>query len=86
MNSRKLDLPRSDDAFQNLGGVFRFAGAAQVFVVYGGDVDVDVNAVEEGARNLGDVALNHRRRTVALMGAIVVKSAGLRVTSLLSVR
>jgi hypothetical protein len=44
---------------------------------------MDVDAVDQRARNFRDVALNLRRRAVALARGIAEKSARLRVTSLL---
>jgi hypothetical protein len=43
---------------------------------------VDVDAVEQRARNFRDVALDLRRRAVALARGIAEKSARVRVTSL----
>ena len=59
--------------------VAEFSGSwvrAHFFVVHGGDVDVDVDAVHERAGNFGDVALDHRSGALAVAGAVVVETAG----------
>ena len=44
-----LDVACAGDALADLGGGFAVGWAAQVAVVDGGDFDLDVNPVEEGA-------------------------------------
>jgi hypothetical protein len=44
---------------------------------------VDIDAVQQRAADLGDIALDHGLRAVALAAAVVEISAGMRVTLLL---
>ncbi len=46
------------DLFAHGGGVGAFAGAGEVAVGDGGDFEVDIDAVEEGAGDFGDVAVD----------------------------
>src|ERR1022692_931758 len=74
----QLLLARADHAVANLGGTLRLAGRAHFFVVHGRDIDVDVDAVHEWARNLGYVTLDHGCGALAVAGAVVVKTARTR--------
>ena len=71
-----LELAGGEDAGADLGGAFGGGGAAELLVLHGGDLDVDVDAVEERARDLGDVALDHGRGTHAVAGLVVEVAAG----------
>jgi hypothetical protein len=51
-------------------------------VLHGGDFDVDVDAVEQRAADLGDVTLDHRRGAHAFAGLVIEVAAGSRVISL----
>src|SRR5438552_15008582 len=53
-----LAIARGDDARADGCGIFARGRCAEFFVFYGGDLDVDVNAVEERAGNFCDVALD----------------------------
>src|SRR6185437_8758627 len=75
----ELKSAGGDDAFANRGGGFDCTRIAQIFVFYGGDFDVNVDAVEQRAGNFGDVALNLRRRAVAVARGIAKESAGARI-------
>ena len=75
----KLPLARVHDSLQDLGGTFRLMRASHFLVVHGRNIDVDVDSIEQRTGDLRNVALNHRRRTVALVRAIVVKTAGTRI-------
>jgi hypothetical protein len=76
-----LDLAGGEDAGTDFGGTFGGGVAAELFVLDGGDFDVDVDAVEERAADFADVALDHGRSTHAVAGFVVEVAAGLRVIS-----
>ena len=71
-----LELAGGEDAGADLGGAFGGGVAAELLVLDGGDFDVDVDAVEEGAADFGDVALDHGRGAHALAGLVVEVAAG----------
>ena len=71
-----LELAGGEDAGADLGGAFGGGVAAELFVLHGGDFDVDVDAVEERAADFGDVALDHGRGAHALAGLVVEVAAG----------
>ena len=75
----ELNLARSQDASADARGAFDFAVAAQFFVFHRRDFDVDVDAVEQRARNFRDVALNLRGRAVAFARGIAEESARARI-------
>jgi hypothetical protein len=72
----ELFLAGANDAVANLGGGFRLVGGAHFFVVHGGNVDVDIDAVHERAGDFRDVALDHGSGAVAFATAVVVEAAG----------
>ena len=61
-----LALAGGEDAGADVGGAFGGGAAAQLLVLHGGDLDVDVDAVEQRAGDFGDVALDHGRRADAV--------------------
>ena len=71
-----LALAGGEDAGADLGGAFGGGAAAELFVLHGGDFDVDVDAVEQRAADLGDVALDHGRGAHAVAGLVVEVAAG----------
>ena len=79
MEPRKLPLARVHHSLQDLCRTFRLMRASHFLVVHGGNINVDVDAIEQRTGDLRNVALNHRRRAVALVRAIVVKTAGTRI-------
>jgi hypothetical protein len=62
----RLPVTRVDHPLAHCRGIFRRGGRPQLLILYGGNLDVNVDPVEQRAGNLGDVTLNHRRSTVAL--------------------
>ena len=59
-----LAIASGDDAGADGGGIFAGRRSAEFFVFYGGNFDVDVDAVEERAGDFCDVALDHGRSAV----------------------
>jgi len=59
-----LTIAGGDDTGANRGGIFAGRRSAESLVFYGGDFDVDVDAVEERAGDFCDVALDHGRSAV----------------------
>src|SRR6266567_3158826 len=59
--SFQLFLASADHPVADFGRTFRLVGRTHFFVVHGGDIDVNVDAIHERTGNLGDVALDHRR-------------------------
>ena len=55
------------------------AFAAQFFVGHGGNFDVEVNAIEQRAADLGKIALNDARRAAAFAGGVAVEPAWARI-------
>jgi hypothetical protein len=51
-------------------------GGAHLFVVYGGEVDVDVDTIHQRSGNFRNIALNHRSGALAIAGAVVVEAKG----------
>jgi hypothetical protein len=74
-----LFLAGADDALANRGRIFGLVGGAHLFIVHGGDVDMDIDAVHERTGDFRDVALDHGRGALAVAGAVVVETAGARV-------
>ena len=73
--SFQLFLASADHPVADFGRTFRLVGRTHFFVVHGGDIDVNVDAIHERTGNLGDVALDHRRGALAIAGAVIVESA-----------
>ena len=71
-----LAFAGGQDAGANLGRAFGGGAAAQLLILHGGDLDVDVDAVQQRAGDLGDVALDHGRGTHALARLVVEVAAG----------
>jgi len=61
-----LALAGGEDALADFGGALGGGHAAQLLILDGGDFDVDVDAVEQGAGDFADVALDHGRGTHAV--------------------
>src|SRR5271166_713028 len=72
----QLRVPGTDNTAANVGRTFRHDAAAQLAVVHRGHVDVDINAVEQRAGDLRNIALDHHRRAVALARAVAEVAAG----------
>ena len=51
----------------------------QFVIIYTRNFDVNINAVEQGTGDFRDVALNLRRRTMAIACGIAEEAAGLRI-------
>ncbi len=47
----ELLLARADHAFANFRGTLGFIGGAHLFIVHGGNVDVDIDAIHQRTRN-----------------------------------
>ena len=86
----RVDFPFSREAlrlqgagfqhtFAHRGGILRSSRAAQFLVLYRGNFDVNIDAVDEWTGNFGNVSLNLRRRAVALARGVSEKSAGARI-------
>src|SRR5208282_603849 len=75
----ELNLARAKDAFAHARGAFDLSIAAQFLVFHGRDFYMYVNAVEQRPGDFGNVALNLRRRAVALAGRVAEKAARARV-------
>jgi hypothetical protein len=80
-----LPLAGSENAGANLGGAFSGSRPAQLFVLHGGDLNVDVDAIQQWAGDLGDVALNLRwcAHTAARGVIEVTAGASLRCLSVM---
>ena len=79
----ELHFTCAQDTLSNRGGIFGSRIAPQFLIVRGGHVDVDVDSVHEGTRDLRDVALDHFDRAFAGISSRVVElAAGLWVRSL----
>jgi hypothetical protein len=67
-----------DHALADGGRVFRVGRrvASQIAKAHGGDVNVDVDAIQERPGDATDVALNLQRRAEAFAGWVVPESAG----------
>ncbi len=71
-----LPVAGGHDARADLGGAFGGCSAAQLLILDGRDLDMDIDAVEQRAGDLGDVALDHGRGAHALARLVVEISAG----------
>ncbi len=71
-----LAVAGGHDAGANFGGAFGGGSAAQLLILNGGHLDMDIDAVEERAGDLGDVALDHGRGAHALARFVVEIAAG----------
>src|SRR5215475_1971000 len=72
----ELNVPSPDDAPANRRGVFRFAGGSHLFIVHGGNIDVDVDTIKQWPRYLGHIALDHGRGAVALARTVIEVATG----------
>ena len=79
MESPSLDFARPQDAIAHARRALDIRVGAEFFVLHGRNLDMDVDAVEKRPRNLRDVALNLRRRAVALARRIAEESARARI-------
>ena len=77
-----LALAGGEDASADLGGSFGGCATAQLLILNGGHLYMYVDAVEQRAGDLADVALDHRRSTHALARLVIKISARSRVISL----
>jgi len=71
-----LQRAGGQDAGTDLGRPLGGGASAQLFILHGRDFDVDVDAVEQRARDFRDVALDHGRGTHAVAGFVVEVAAG----------
>ncbi len=71
-----LDFAGGEDAGADFSGAFGGGIAAELFVLHGRDLDMDVDAVEKRAADLGDVALDHGRGAHTFAGFVVEVAAG----------
>ena len=71
-----LLLTRGHHAPAYLSRAFGCRTAAQLFILDGRHLNVNVDAIEQRAGDLGHVALDHRRRTHALARLVVEVAAG----------
>src|SRR6202020_968194 len=62
-------------AIANLRGALSGSIAAQLLILHRGDLDMNVDAIEQRPGDFGDIALNHGRRAHALAGLVVEVSA-----------
>ena len=68
-----LKIATVHDALANGGGRFGFLVGCELFIVNEGDFDVEVDAVEEGAGNLGAIGFNLARAAAALTDRVSIK-------------
>ena len=61
-----LEFASGEDAGADFGGAFGCGAAAELFVLHGGNFDVNVDAIEERSGDLADVPLDHRWGTHAV--------------------
>ena len=80
-----LALARGENSFADLGGAFGGGAPAQFLVLNGGNLNVNVDAVEQRAGDLGDVALDHRRGAHAFARFVVEVSAGASLRCLFAI-
>ena len=71
-----MDVAGGLDSCADVGGGFAGGGGAEFLVFDGGDVDVEVDAVEEGAGEAGVVALDLGRGAAAFAGGVGEVAAG----------
>jgi len=71
-----LAVPRSNDTDPHRVRILRQNGCPQFLILDRGNFNVNVNAIEQRAGNLGYVSLDHRRCAVALAPWIAKISAG----------
>jgi len=64
----------ADDAVTNFGGSIRARWWSASLVIYGGDVDVDIDAIHERAGDFRDVAAGSWAWAGALAGAVIAGS------------
>ncbi len=70
-----LDLPGAHDALTDFGRRFAIAGAGEFTDANGGDVDVQVDAIEQRAADSRQILLDHRRRAGAFLARVLQISA-----------
>lgn len=75
----ELNFPRAQHSFANLRRALRSVAGAKLAIVHRRHVDVNVDAIEQRAGNLGDIALDDRRGALTFAGAVVEVSARLRL-------
>ena len=66
------------------GGGFGSGVAAEFLEGDGGDLDMDIDAVEQGTADLAQIVLDLARGTAALAGGIAEKAALVRISVLAS--
>ena len=81
----ELAAPGGDDALAHGGGIVPFAFAGEIVVLDRRDRDVQVDAVEQGARDARPVVLDLRGRAGALARGVAVKAARAGVRCLFAV-
>src|SRR6185437_13834019 len=74
-----LALTSGHDATANLGGAFGSRSAAQFLILDRRNFDVNVNAIEQRAGDLGHIALNHGWRAETLARFVIKKTTGARI-------
>src|ERR1700755_765261 len=76
LESGALPLSACHDAGADLGRTFGGCSAAQLLILDGGNLYMNIDAVEERAGDLGDVALDHRWSAEALARFVIEISTG----------
>src|SRR6266478_5869710 len=77
VKSFELSVSRRDHPDRS--GIFRRRWRSQFLVFHGGNLNVNVNAVQQRSWNLRNVSLNHRRRAVALPRRVAKIAARARI-------
>jgi hypothetical protein len=75
ISARALNFTGRFHAAQHIRRGFRYVARAQFFPGNRRNLDLDIDAVEERARNFSEVALDDGRRAAAFAGRIAVVSA-----------
>ena len=74
-----LEIAASHDALAHGGGGLALFIRGELLVVDEGDFDVEIDAVEKGAGNLGAVGYDLTGTTTALADGIAIEAAGARI-------
>jgi len=82
--SAQLNLARGHDSCANRAWIPRLRSGAHFFVVHRGDINMNIDPVQQRSGNFCHVALNHGLSAMALGRAVVEVSAWLRVLTLLN--
>jgi hypothetical protein len=76
-----LDRPRGTDAIAHLGGRNTAILSTQLLIRHGGHFDVQIDAVQQRAAELAQIALDNGAGAAALMRGVAVKSTRAGVLS-----